>query len=173
MCWRPQREVFCYLSLQFNIEEKVEDGEAFAKYLCQIEAIEIYELLKEHIHPYDTLAFYFETREELVRIIEKLEQTFHDEIDIYDDETYRCEGQCADIEAISNINYQDGWFFCNSCEKSYYLGFFSAEELQKEMGLIDERLELQEPLKKSNWHFYIRKKNPAIITKLITLSGLI
>ena len=50
-------------------------------------------------------------------------------------------------------------FFCDSCERFYYPGYFSKEELQEERELeeIDERIELQEPLRKSNWHFYIRK----------------
>ena len=155
--WRPNREIFFYLSFDLDSDENIEDWEAFAKYLYQIKAIEIYELLKDHVHPYDILAFYFETQEELDRGIEKLEQTFYDDIDIYYDEATRCEGECADIEVIDNIGYQDGWFFCDSCERSYYPGFFTKKELQKEIQLIDERLELVESFKKSNWHFYIRK----------------
>ena len=155
--WRPQREVFFYLSLDLNIDENLEDWEAFSKYLFQIEANEIYGLLKEQVHPYDTLSFYFETKEELDRVIEKLERIFHDEIEIYSDEAHRCEGECGDIEVIDNVGYQDGWFFCDSCEQSYYPGYFSKKEIREEIQEIDERIELQEPLRKSNWHFYIRK----------------
>jgi hypothetical protein len=157
LLWRPEREIFFYLSLELSVNENIADWEAFAKYLYQIEAIEIYELLKDHVHPYDTLAFYFETQEELDMVIEKLEQIFHDDIDIYYDKASRCEGECADIEVIDNVGYQNGWFFCDSCEQSYYPRFFAKEELQKEIQLIDELIELQKPLKKSNWHFYIRK----------------
>ena len=157
LLWRPHREVFFYLSLTLSIDEKMEDWRVFSKYLYQIEAIELYELLKDHVHPYDILAFYFETREELDRAIEMLEQTFHDDIYLYCDEASRCEGQCADIEVIDDVGYLDGWFFCDSCAQFYYPGFFPIEELQKEIELIDERIELEEPLKKYNWHFYIRK----------------
>ena len=81
------------MSLQLDIDEKLEDWKAFSKYLFQIEANEIYELLKDQVHPYDTLTFYFETKEELDTVIEKLEQIFHDEIDIYYDTACRCEGE--------------------------------------------------------------------------------
>ena len=45
----------------------------------------------------------------------------------------------------------------DSCERFYYPGYFSKEELREETQEIDERIELQEPLRKSNWHFYIQK----------------
>jgi hypothetical protein len=141
--WRPKHEVYYYLSLELSCEDNdgvINDWDTFAKYLYHIQALELYEMLKDQVHPYDILAFYFKTEEELDAAIQKLEQTFHDDIYIYSDKAYRCEGECADIEVIANIDIddQDGWFFCDSCLVSYYPGFFTIEELQKEIQVQDE-----------------------------------
>ncbi|WP_338452598.1 hypothetical protein R4Z09_12405 [Niallia oryzisoli] len=64
-----------------------------------------------------------------------LDQTFQDEVEIYYYKSYRCEGECADIEVIDDVKLEDrdGWLFCDARESFYYPGFFSKEELNKEI----------------------------------------
>lgn len=158
--WRPEREVYFYLSLElieYEFDKVIYDWTDLSKYLFQIDSIELYELLKNHVHPYDSLAFYFETEADLNLAVQKIEQTFHDDIDIYSDKAFRCEGECADIELgdISNLDLHDSWLFCDSCESFYYPGCYSIEELQNEIQRCDRKLEDYDKLSVSD--FYLRK----------------
>ncbi|WP_338452577.1 hypothetical protein R4Z09_12280 [Niallia oryzisoli] len=159
--WRPEnREVFFYLSVEIcddDMKEEIKDSYDFLTYLNLKDHPEIFDLLKDHVHPYDIIAYYFETEEELVEVVKKLEETFRKEMEIYYDKAYQCEGECADIEVIDNVTLidTDGWFFCCSCESQFYPGFYSKEELEKEIQECNKILESRDRLGYST--FYLRK----------------
>ena len=117
-------------------------GEEFVAFLTSIQENEFASLLKDHVHPYDEMAFYFDTEEEADKISGILNEKFGVDIadSIYIDKAYLCEGECHDIEPIANINmdYLDGWFFCDSCQ-SYFPGFFTKEELLQEIQLYENQ----------------------------------
>jgi hypothetical protein len=140
--WRPERDVYYYMSFQLNhplLENRWMLGEEFVAFLTSIQENEFANLLKDHVHPYDEMAFYFDTQEEAEKISRILDEKFGVDLDsIYIDKAYLCEGECYDIEPVDNINMDklDGWFFCDSCE-SYFPGFFAKEELLQEIKLYE------------------------------------
>lgn len=141
--WRPERDVYYYMSFQIDhplLEKRWMLGEEFIAFLTSIQENELANLLNDHVHPYDEMAFYFDTEEEAEKISKVLNEKFGVDMaeSIYIAEAYLCEGECHDIEAIENINmdHLDGWFFCDSCQ-SYFPGFFAKEELLQEIQLYE------------------------------------
>jgi len=142
--WRPERDVYYYFSFEVDhplLEKKYMLGEDFIAFLMGIQEFELYDMLKDHAHPYDEKAFYFDTEEEAENVRRKLKEKFGEDIEdsIYIDKAYLCDGECYDIEVIDNINMGDldGWFFCDSCQ-DYYPGFFTKEELLEEVQLYED-----------------------------------
>jgi hypothetical protein len=162
--WRPERETYYYLSiasLSENAEINITNWFEFSKYLYEIKAVNLFILLKDNVHPYDELAFYFESESHLDEVLQEIEVVFGKDSkeDIYFDEAYICEGECHDYEVISDISIetQNGWCFCYSCEEQFYPGFFSKEELLQEINQNNEADIQLKYSKTTYWHFYIRK----------------
>lgn len=164
LVWRPARETYYYLSMGYLLEIaeiKIHDWTDFSKYLYEIKADRLFFLLKDNVHPYDELAFYFEDKSQLDEVIQEIGIVFGEDLmeDVSYYEAYICEGECHDYEVIDDVDIQaqNGWFFCCSCEDSYYPGYFSKEVLMEDL-CLDNVQDIQLKYSKTpNWHYYIRK----------------
>ena len=162
--WRPERERYFYLSIDSllqNAEINIPNWLEFAKYLYEIKAVNLFFLLKDNVHPYDELSFFFESESHLGEVLQEIEMIFGKDLmeDLYVDEAYICEGECHDYEVIDDVDMdaQNGWFFCYSCGDQYYPGYFTKEELLKEINQNNDGDIQLKYSKTSFWHFYIRK----------------
>jgi len=156
--WRPERHTYYYLSIHNDFDE----WEHFSLHLKEINAVKLYFLLNENVHPYDILAFYFETESHLHAVLDELKAVFGEEFvqeSVYYSPAYICEGECHDYEDIENVNMNElnGWFYCCSCEM-YLPGYFTREELLAELtNATTDDSYLERKRKSLYYEFYIRK----------------
>lgn len=162
--WRPdEREIYYHFSLWFKsgaFNKDIYDTEQFYTLLVQMEENDLFKELKEHQHPYDTLAFVYENQEDVDQIQYTLAQKFGNKIeDMGSSEAHLCDGGCGDYEDICDVNMNDlnGWFFCCSCSEKYLPGFFTKDDLLKEIQFMDADDNFVEHSKFDSWHYYIRK----------------
>ncbi|WP_088006077.1 hypothetical protein [Indiicoccus explosivorum] len=163
--WRPERQAVYYLPLDelpAGSDGRFRNWRHFADHLYGIKAVNLFFLLKDNVHPYDEMVFWFEDEAYLAEVYEELARVFGDGTvkDLEAFEAYRCEGSCGDYVVIEDIDREalDGWFYCWICEESYCPGFFSEEELLEEIKKVDAAESIQEMCqRRSNWFSYIPK----------------